>query len=52
MDNYAGWPKPLDPALTDSNDGLHPIWTGAVDTYLYPYVLAWARARMAEHWPA
>lgn len=51
MDNYAGWPKPLDPALTNGADGLHPIWTGGVDTYLYPNVLAWARARMAEFWP-
>lgn len=32
-------------------DGLHPIYAGGVDTYLYPAVLAWARARMAEHWP-
>lgn len=52
IDNYAGWPKPLDPAFTNAGDGLHPVWTGAVDTYLYPNVLAWARARMAEFWPA
>lgn len=52
MDHYAAWPKPLPPELTYDGDGLHPIWTGAVDTYLYPAVLAWARARMAEHWPA
>jgi hypothetical protein len=53
-----GWPKPLAQNLTHVDpttglgDGLHPIWTGAVDTYLYPNVLAWARARMAELWPA
>lgn len=35
-----------------NGDGLHPIWSGAVDTYLYPNVLAWARARMAEFWAA
>jgi len=51
MDNYAGWPKPLNVALTNASDGLHPIWTGAVDTYLYPNVLAYARARMAALWP-
>lgn len=31
-------------------DGLHPVGPGAVDVYHYPNVLAWARARMAEHW--
>lgn len=50
LDNYANWPKPLNPALTDSGDGLHPIWAGAVDTYLYPAIKAWARDRMAELW--
>jgi hypothetical protein len=55
LDNYSNWPTPLNQALTqiDPNtgvgDGLHPIWTGAVDTYLYPNVLSWARTRMAEH---
>lgn len=38
--------------LQTLGDGLHPIFTGAVDTYLYPNVLAWVRARMAAHWPA
>lgn len=57
MNNYAGWPKPLNQALTvidpatGLGDGLHPVWTGAVDTYLYPNVVAYARARMAEFWP-
>lgn len=32
-------------------DGLHPIYTGAVDTYHYPSVLAWAKAKMAAFWP-
>lgn len=58
LDHYAAWPKPLDPALSHVDptsglgDGLHPIWPGAVDTYLYPSVLAWARARMAQYWAA
>lgn len=57
LDNYAGWPKPLNQALTHIDpttglgDMLHPIWAGADDTYLYPNVLAWARARMAAYWP-
>lgn len=37
--------------FTETPDGLHPIWEGAVDTYLYPNVLAWARAKMAALWP-
>jgi hypothetical protein len=36
--------------FTPSGDGLHPVWAGAVDTYLYPAVLAWARAKMAAYW--
>lgn len=32
------------------DDGLHPVWTGAVDTYLYPNIKAFVRARMAEFW--
>jgi hypothetical protein len=32
-------------------DGLHPLWSGGVDTYLYPNVITWARARMAALWP-
>jgi hypothetical protein len=32
-------------------DGLHPIFAGAVDTYLYPNVVTWARGKMAAHWP-
>lgn len=55
LDNYSGWPTPLDPALTAIDpttglpDGLHPIWTGGVDTYLYPNIMSWARVRAAEH---
>ncbi len=37
--------------LTDLGDGLHPIYAGAVDTYLYPNVKAWLRAKMAAFWP-
>jgi hypothetical protein len=32
-------------------DGLHPIWAGAVNTYLYPNVVAWLRAKFASFWP-
>lgn len=60
LDNYGGvgtsppgpvggWVKPLPDALTDNNDGLHPI-QAATDQYLFPNVLFWARKRMAEHW--
>lgn len=45
-----GWIKPLPVDLTDNNDGLHPIWTGAVETYLFPNVLFWARKKMAAYW--
>ena len=50
LDNYPGWINPLPLALTDNNDGLHPIWTGAVNTYLFPNVLLWARQKMAAYW--
>ncbi len=50
IDNYAGWPKPLDPALTYDSDGLHPIWAGADEVYLYPNVRTWLRAKMTEFW--
>lgn len=45
-----GWPKPLPTALTNANDGLHPIWTGAVGAYLFPNVLFHCRVLMAEYW--
>lgn len=59
IDNYlgpgglypaSGWPKPLADSLTYNSDGLHPIWAGAVDTYLFPNVRWWARVKMAAHW--
>ena len=56
LNHYAGWPNPLPRNLTyidpgtGLGDGLHPIWTGAVDTYLYPSIITFARARMAEFW--
>lgn len=37
--------------FTNNGDGLHPIWIGADDTYLYPNVVAWLRAKMAAFWP-
>ncbi|MCA3573158.1 MAG: hypothetical protein IOC86_04525 [Aestuariivirga sp.] len=45
-----GWPKPLSPALTYDGDGLHPLWSGADDTYLFPNVRWWARVKMAAYW--
>lgn len=36
--------------FTEYGDGLHPLFTGWLDTYLYPNVMAWARARMGEYW--
>jgi hypothetical protein len=51
LDHYPAWPAPLSTILTDSGDGLHPLWTGAFDTYSYPSILAWARAQMAAFWP-
>jgi hypothetical protein len=60
LDNYSGtttpggsatgWVKPLPDALTDNSDGLHPIWDGAVDTYLFPNVVYGVRVKMAEFW--
>lgn len=60
LDNYygaqsppgvvGGWPKPLPEYMTDNNDGLHPIWDGALEIYLWPNVYFWARLRMAEYW--
>lgn len=60
LDNYAGalsppgvaggWPKPLPDYLTDNNDGLHPVWDGALELYLWPNVIFWLRLRMAEWW--
>lgn len=37
--------------FTNEGDGLHPIFTGALDTYLYPNVVAAMRAKMAAYWP-
>jgi hypothetical protein len=45
-----GWVKPLPDVLTYDSDGLHPIWTGSVETYLWPNVYWWARVKMAEFW--
>jgi len=50
LDNYADWIKPLPLNLTDSSDGVHPIWTGGTETYLFPNVLLWARQKMATYW--
>lgn len=50
IDNYAGWPKPLDPALTVDGDGLHPLWDAAFELYSYPNILAWAVQAMADFW--
>lgn len=45
-----GWPKPLPDYLTDSGDGLHPIWDGALEVYFWPGMIYWLRCRMAEWW--
>jgi hypothetical protein len=45
-----GWPKPLPEYMTDSNDGLHPIWEGALEVYFWPGMIYWLRCRMAEWW--
>lgn len=37
--------------LPAPGDGLHPIFPGAVGTYLYPNVIALLRAKMAAYWP-
>jgi hypothetical protein len=37
--------------FSNQGDGLHPVLAGGVDTYLYPNVKAWLRARMAAFWP-
>lgn len=61
IDNYAappyvppgpagGWIKPLPNALTNDGDGLHPIWSGADEIYLFPSVLYIIRRKMAAWW--
>jgi hypothetical protein len=53
LDNYTRWVAGLGSLpdwLSNEFDGLHPLYTGAVDTYLYPYVLLWARQKMAAMW--
>lgn len=45
-----GWPKPLPDYLTDSGDGLHPIWPDALEIYFWPGMIYWLRVRMAEYW--
>lgn len=37
--------------FTPNGDGLHPVWTGLVDTYHYPQTLTKARAKAAAFWP-
>lgn len=57
QDNYANWPKPLAQnltyidAATGLGDGLHPLWTNAVELYHYPATLALVRSLMAAYWP-
>lgn len=51
LDNYADWPKPLNPADTVDGDGLHPLWDNVFQTYSYPNILTWARDAMAAFWP-
>lgn len=50
LDHYATWPKPLDPAFTVNNDGLHPVWDAYFEIYAYPSILLWARQMMANFW--
>lgn len=45
-----GWPKPLPESLTDSNDGLHPIWDNSLELYFWPGLTYWLRVKMALHW--
>jgi hypothetical protein len=45
-----GWPKPLPTALTDSGDGLHPIFVGGTSLYLWPNILFELRKQMATFW--
>jgi hypothetical protein len=45
-----GWIKPLPAFLTNEGDGLHPIWAGAVEIYLFPNVLFRIRQAMATWW--
>jgi hypothetical protein len=37
--------------FSEEGDGLHPLFVGAVDTYLYPNVIALLRTKMAAFWP-
>lgn len=31
-------------------DSLHPLWSGVFETYSYPAILAWAKAKMGDFW--
>jgi hypothetical protein len=53
LNHTPAWPA-IDASNTNgapSGDSLHPIWSGVFETYSYPSILAWAKARMASFWP-
>lgn len=50
LDHTPGWPA-ITALNTFNGDLLHPIWPNVFQTYSYPTILTWAKARMAEYWP-
>lgn len=61
LDNYTRWTTGLaadlgSPGgalpdwLSNTYDGLHPLYEAGVEVYLYPYVQLWARQKMAAMW--
>lgn len=52
LNHTPGWPA-IDASNTygaPSGDTLHPIWAGVFQTFSYPSILAWAKAKMAAYW--
>lgn len=53
LNHTPGWPA-IDATNTNGAPGgdcLHPLFTGVFDTYSYPAILAWAKAKMAAYGP-
>jgi hypothetical protein len=50
LDAYANWPHPLPEWMSHNFDGLHPVWSNAVELYFFRQALFLARQKMAAWW--
>jgi hypothetical protein len=50
VENYVNWPKPLDPALTDGLDELHPLWANAFELWSWPQIRDQVDTWIEEHY--